>query len=128
MEREGNTLKGRKGDENKNPYKGLNIAFYVLIIISGLVNMILLIVEKKYIKDFSYELWKKSLIVKFIITILITPALEGLIALGVKEEDKVNSIAIPIRFTVMLIIFFGSSFLRYHREYFMKTELESYIK
>lgn len=115
-------------DPEKGKLNALMITFYVLIIISGLVNMILLIVEKKFTKDKNYEIWKKSLIVKFIITIFITPALEGLISLGVKDEDKVNSIATPIKFSVMLIFVLGSSFLRYFRETFMKTEHESYIK
>jgi hypothetical protein len=114
---------------NKGTYSSLSVTFWVLIIISGLVNMILFIIEKKFVRDFYYEVWKKSLIVKFIITIFLTPALEGLISLGIKNDDeKVSQIAVPIRFTIMLILFLGSSFLRYFREYYMKSESENYIK
>lgn len=103
-------------------YSSLSITFYIFIILSGLVNMILFIVETKYIRDFHYEIWKKSLIVKFIITIFITPALEAILSLGVKDEAKISGIANPIKFTVMLIFILGSSYLRYYREYYMKKE------
>lgn len=115
-------------DPDRSTYIVLSITFSVLIIISGLVNMILLIVEKKFIKDMHYEVWKKSLITKFILTIFLTPALEGLISLGIDNKDNVDYIAIRIRFSIMLIFVLGSSFLRYYRETFMKSELESYIQ
>ncbi len=101
---------------DENLYFYLMLAFYVLIIISGIANMVLLIIENKYIKDFNYELWKKSLVVKFLLTIFMTPALEGLIALGIDDRDRVNRIADPIKFSIMLVFVLGSSFLRYFRE------------
>jgi hypothetical protein len=115
-------------DPYSSTFSALSITFYVLIMISGVANMILLILEKKFIKDFHLGVWKKSIILKFILTIFITPALEGLISLGVSEENKITSIAIPIRFSIMLIILLGSSFLRYYREYFIKSEYDSYLK
>lgn len=116
-------------DTYKGVNQGLNIFFYVLIIISGLVNMILLVIEKKFIKDFQYEIWKKSLIVKFILTLFITPLLEFLISISVNEQDKIDSIALPIKFTLMLIFTLASPFLRFYREYYLTPgPPESYIK
>ena len=115
-------------DPKKGTESGLNHLFYTMIIISGLTNMLLLIYEKKYIKDFQYELWKKSLIIKTIVTILISPLLEVIISLSVKEEDQISSVAGPIRFSVMLLMTMGSPFLRFYREYFMTAPQDSYIK
>jgi hypothetical protein len=114
-------------DPNRGVHLGLNILFYVLIIISGLVNMILLVIEKKFTKDFHYELWKKSLIVKFILTLFVTPILEALISISVKDQDRIDSIALPIKFTLMFIFTLASPFLRFYREYYL-TSGESYIK
>ena len=115
-------------DNKKGIYLSLNILFYILIIISGLVNMILLIIEKKFTKDFYYEVWKKSLIVKFFLSLFVTPLLEALISIGIKENDEVNRIAIPIKFSLMLIFTLWSNFLRYFREYYMTSTVEGYIQ
>ncbi len=69
--------------------------------------MILLMFEKMYERNVYYELWKKSLIAKFFISIFMTPALEGLIALGETDQDKVDSIALPIRFCILLVFILG---------------------
>jgi hypothetical protein len=65
---------------------------------------------------------------KFFITIFLTPMLEALISLGVDEQEKIDSIAIPIRFSFMLILTLASPFLRFYGEYYMKPKLEGYIK
>jgi len=112
----------------RNTHLALDILFYVLIIVSGLVNMVLLIIEKKFNRDFYYEVWKKSLIVKFILTIFLTPLLEALISIGEKDKEKIDSIALPIKFSFMLVFTLYSCFLRFFREYYMTTPQESYIK
>jgi hypothetical protein len=117
-----------KEDSLRKTYVGLTITFSVLLIISGLINMILLLIEKKFAKDSNYNFWKKSLIAKFLITILLTPILERLISIGVTEENQIESIALPVRFAIMLILTLFSPFLRFFREYYMKTETELYIK
>jgi hypothetical protein len=103
-----------------NPLRGsldsLNIAMWILIILSGVANMLLLIFEKKYEKDSSYQIWKKSLIVKFLLSIFITPMLEALISLGINDKDKIDNYAIPIRFSILVIFAIGSPYLRYYRE------------
>ena len=112
-------------DKIKGKTESLNNLFYVVAIVSGLVNMILLIIEKKFHKDFNYGVWKKSLIMKFLLTLLITPLLDSLISMGVQGADKVDSITIPIKFTIMLLFTLGSPFLRYYRENYMTSTTES---
>lgn len=105
----------------RSSYNGFIIALWVLVIISGLANMLLLIFEKKFEKNIYYEVWKKGLIIKFFVSIFMTPALEGLITLGETDQDKVDSIALPIRFTILLVFILFSSFIRYYREYNMTS-------
>jgi putative copper export protein len=102
---------------------GLIIVLWVLVILSGLANMLLLIFEKKFERNIYYEVWKKTLIVKFFISIFMTPALEALISIGENDKDKVDSIALPIRFTILLVFILGSSFIRYYREYYMTSTI-----
>ena len=102
-------------DKIKGKTESLNTLFYVVAIVSGLVNMILLIIEKKFEKDFNYGVWKKSLIVKFFLTLLITPLLDWLISIGVQGADKIELVAIPIKFAIMFLFTLGSPFLRYYR-------------
>jgi putative copper export protein len=109
----------------RSSYNGFIIALWVLVILSGLANMLLLIFEKKFERNIHYEIWKKSLIAKFLISIFLTPALEALIALGELDQDKVDSIALPIRFTILLLFILGSSFLRYYREYYMTSTIDN---
>src|SRR5690349_10049142 len=78
----------------------LNISMWISVIISGLASMILLVIEKRYEKDFNFQIWKKALVFKFILSILVSPLLEVLIGLVVKENEKVDDYAIPIRFSV----------------------------
>lgn len=118
---------------NKDEYliskqKTLNILFFVIVMISGLVNMILLVKEKKYEKDTPYNIWKISLMIKFFLTLLITPILESLISIGVQTQTEIDSYAVPIKFTIMLIFILGSPFLRFYREYYLTSGLDSYIK
>ena len=88
------------------------IASSVILIISGLVNMILLIVEQKYEKTSSYNLWKRLIILKFFLTFSLTPLLEKIFKLvGANEESCPN-----VRLGIMVILFLMSPFLRYYRE------------
>lgn len=115
-------------DPQKGLNMGLNIFFNILIITSGLINMILLIKEKKYVKDFYYELWKKSLIIKFFLSLFVTPILDASISIWISEYDQVNRLAVPIKFSLMLIFTLWSNFVRYFREYYMKPTNEGYIQ
>jgi hypothetical protein len=98
-----------------------------VLILSGLINMILLIVEKKFVKDFHYEVWKKSLIAKFCITILLTPVLEKIVNIFTSDEVKIDDISLKIRFPFMFLLFLASPFLRYYREHYLTREKEQSI-
>ena len=55
----------RNFTQNENKYKVLYAITGVTLMVSGLINMIILIKENKYVKNFSYSLWKNLLIAKF---------------------------------------------------------------
>lgn len=107
---------------------GANLAattsFMVVLILSGLTNMILLIFEKKFEKNTQYEIWKKTLIAKLFITIFLTPLLEKIVNIFTSDEAKIDDISLKIRFPLMFLLFLISPFLRYFREHYMVTEKE----
>lgn len=86
--------------------------------------MILLVWEKKFIKNTNYQFWKYSIIAKFFITILfLTPILDALIGSSQKESKNTSNI---IKFIVGLLLTLYSPFLRFYREYYLKSEPENY--
>lgn len=105
-------------DKQNKIYFSLTDAFYILIILSGLINMIILVVEKRFVKDSNYNLWKYLLIFKTFVAIFITPILDYFIEL---TTDKASSfiVALKIRFTSLLILTFISPFLRLFKEYYL---------
>jgi len=96
-----------------------------ILLISGFINMIILIKENKYLKNFAYTLWKYILIIKFVFTIAITPLLEKILPLNMVATNlEINTNIKPlmyfkIRLTMILIIFLLSPFTRYLREGYM---------
>lgn len=100
-------------------YFGLTCTCYILIIVSGLINMILLVDEKKYIKDNNHSLWKYLLIAKTFTTILLSPILDFFIGLSTKNENYSFQIALITRFICLLLLTLLSPFLRFFREYYM---------
>ena len=107
-------------------FTGANLAaftsFIVILILSGLTNMILLIKEKKFEKNTQYEIWKKTLIVKFVITVFLTPLLEKIVNIFTSDESKIVDISLKIRFPLMFLLFLVSPFLRYYREHYLSRE------
>jgi len=108
-------------------YFGLTVAFYVLIILSGLINMIILVIEKKFVKDRNYNLWKYLLVIKTFVTIFLTPILDYFIELTTDEESAFT-IALKIRFSFLLILTLISPFLRFLREYYLLSGDKGEIK
>lgn len=86
-----------------------HVIFSVILMISGLINMIILVKENKYVKNVSYEVWKKLLIFKLILTLALTPVLE--LILGGNTETNFKT-----RFYIVTLAFLISPFLRYFRE------------
>jgi hypothetical protein len=95
----------------KKPFSVLHIISSIILIISGLVNMIILVVENKYAKTSQYDFWKKLLIFKFLATLSITPLLD----LAVSDKDT----CFKIRTGVVFGLFIISPFIRYFREGFL---------
>ena len=98
---------------------------------SGLVNMILLIKENMYLKDKCYQIWKRLLILKFIMTLSLTPLLEKIFPIklfvdisadSTKNNSDISNFYFNFRFYVVLVIFLLSPFLRYFREYKLKPQ------
>jgi putative copper export protein len=98
----------------KKPFTSLSIIAGIVLMLSGLVNMIILVIENKYNKNSAYEFWKKSLIAKFFLTLSLTPLLDLVIA------DK--SICFNVRVAIVVALFSISPFLRYFRENFLKSQ------
>lgn len=86
----------------------LEIALDVILIISGLVNMIMFKSKENF--PSGAKLWRYILIGKFFITIfLLTPFLTSVSSISRKSLNA-------IQFYVMLIFFIVSAFMRFYRE------------
>jgi hypothetical protein len=113
---------------DRSNYVLLHISSSVLLMISGLVNMIILIYENKYAKNTSYTIWKYLLIFKFFMSLVLTPLLEKILPLNYFTEKNVNTLTIEdksriyfkVRVGVTLALFLISPLLRFLREYGMK--------
>ena len=90
-----------------------NITSSLVLIISGFINMLLLIFENRYEKTSSYQLWKNLLITKFFLSFLLTPLLEKSLKVVGMNESKASD----IRLFLMGVLFLISPFLRFYREY-----------
>jgi putative copper export protein len=113
-------------NEQRKLFKWINIIMGIVLILSGLISMIILIVDNKFMKTFSYEVWKKLLILKFFLTLSLTPLLERFIPLIYQTKSETESeLVFKIRFFIILLLFFLSPFLRYYREsYLIKTRIK----
>jgi hypothetical protein len=102
-----------------------------VLFISGIINMIILIKENKYVKNLAYAFWKYILISKVILTIAMTPLLEkivpsNMIATNLELESKTKPIMyLKIRLGLLLFIFLSSPFARFFREYYMKKSTDA---
>jgi hypothetical protein len=106
---------------NKKEYLIFHICSSIMLIISGLINMIILVKENKYIKNLSYKIWKNLLIGKFILSIFLTPVLDAImtkILVGMNAGDKTMTL-FRTRFALVVVLFVLSPFIRYFREYFL---------
>ena len=106
-----------------------HVSTCIVLLVSGLINMILLAKENKYIKNLSYNIWKKLLIAKFILTLALTPILEKIIPSSlINNNFPVDANAssnnanayFKIRLSIVLGLFLISPFLRFFREYNLK--------
>lgn len=112
----------------RSNYVLLHVASSILLVISGIINMIILVVENKYEKNLAYTAWKNILIAKFFLSLVLTPILEKFLPLKYFTDKNVSSLLIEekasiyfnVRVAVTLGLFLISPFTRYLREYGMK--------
>jgi hypothetical protein len=93
----------------------------VILVVSGLVSMIIQIIENKFIKNFAYEFWKKILIAKFFIAcVALTPLINKIISPTlIPDEVARKSQIFNLQCYVIFGLFLISPFLRFFREYYM---------
>lgn len=111
----------------KNQYKYFHIISSIMLILSGLVNMFILIKENSYVKDVKYKIWSLTLYLKFFLTMTITPLLEKFYPAFLLPENKNDhpSYYLKLRLIIACIAFLLSPFLRYLRENFL-TQRQSF--
>jgi hypothetical protein len=120
---------------DKKSYTIFHVASCITLMISGLINMIILVKTNNYIKNLAYAVWKNILIGKFILTLALTPILEKIVPSGAftqnpnvaSDNTKNGNIYFKIRLTVVIMLFLFSPFLRYYRESFLKAEIKNDI-
>lgn len=106
-------------EDIKHNYTKLHKYAGVIVIISGLVNMALLVAESKFKKDFHFNIWKGILWAKLFATLSMTPLLEKVFAESLNKETNCQQ----IRVLFLSLAFLSSPFLRYYREKFLtKTQ------
>lgn len=115
---------GKRFPELKGIALALNISSSLILIISGLINMILFIIEKRFEKNSNYLLWKNLLILKFFLSLLLTPLLDKSCNIVGLDSELVPK----IRFALMTFMFLISPFLRFFREYYLVPTKQSNVK
>jgi hypothetical protein len=105
--------------DNRKEYVTMHIISSVVLMVSGLINMIILVKENNYVKNTYYQVWKKLLIWKFMLTFAITPLLERFI--------KDQALCFKIRVYVVCGLLLISPFLRYFREYCLNPQKKTVI-
>lgn len=105
----------------KQAYTKLHIVSSIILIFSGLINMILLVLESKFKKDIHYKVWKQILILKFFASIAMTPVLDKILPASIDKEITGQQ----IRLVLVTGSFLISPFLRYYREKFLTKTLNN---
>lgn len=96
--------------KNEKSYKITMMLSGIVLIASGLINMIILIAENKYTKNKDYQIWKNLLIFKFFASLSLTPLMEKVFPFMTKDQ------LLQARVFILIPLFFLSPFLRYFRE------------
>jgi len=104
-----------------------NILLGIAFLLSGLINMIILINENKFLKDKNFKIWKYILYLKFISFIFLTPVFDKFI-LPLLYNNSENTFKLKIKYK---LVFFGiglllSPFARFYREKYLKKENKNF--
>ena len=106
--------------------KRTNIIIGVLLILTGLINMIILLKEKNYVRDSAYYLWRRTFEVMFCISLVIfTPLFDMLCGkFGVDDRE----VLFKWKLIMMTVIFLLSPALRFYRETYMSVKVDSLLE
>jgi len=96
--------------KDEKSYKITMMLSGIILIASGLINMIILIVDNNYTKNKDYKTWKNLLIFKFFASLGLTPILDKVFPFLTKEQ------LLHARVCILISLFVISPFLRYFRE------------
>lgn len=100
--------------------KANHILLGLAFLLSGLINMIILIVDNKYKKDKNTTIWKYLLFIKIGLFLFLTPLFDKFLGplIGITEQSTHNS----IKLTLILLGILVSCFTKNFREtYLIKT-------
>jgi len=96
--------------KDEKAYKTTMMVSGIILIVAGLINMIILIVDNKYTKNREYKIWKNLLIFKFFASLSLTPLIDKIFPFLTKEQ------ILQTRIYFLIPLFLLSPFLRYYRE------------
>ena len=99
-----------------------NISMGIILVISGFINMLVLLKEKNYVKNTAYKVWRRTFEVMFCVSLVCFTPLFDIILKKLGNENKEQILKWKI--FIMAIIFVLSPFLRFYREYNMKEVIE----
>ena len=106
----------------------VNLLFVIFLIVAGLVNYFILIQTNKYVKNFHYEIWKILIIVKMILSLLLSEITEKILSLILIKEKShmINELSLSFKAYLVLTLTLLSVFLRYYRESFLVLDNKNY--
>lgn len=107
---------------SKSVSSGFHALLGIILLASGLINMIILIIENKFKKDSNMSVWKYLLYAKVGLFLLLTPLYDKFIApfFGINSEVDLIKAKL-IFFTLALLL---SPFTRFFREKYLIKQVE----
>ena len=91
----------------------------ILVFITGIANIVLIKKKSKLQKEEDYIQWRKALELKFLVSLLLTPAINPLvnvIASGDAEVEERLALRAKIQFWLVLFILVYSACVKIYRE------------
>ncbi len=116
-----NHSKGNKFNRHFIP-QGYHVLLGIFFLISGFVNMIILLKENKYKRDFHLTLWKYLLYTKTCLFILLTPLFDNVIfpmVYSSQDNEYSSHLKAKMKLVIFLVGLLVSPFTRYYRETFL---------
>jgi len=97
-----------------------NMFMGIILVVSGLINMIILLKEKPYIRNFEYYVWRRSFEAMFLAAIFcLTPLFDFVLhRLGVEDKNVINK----YKLIIVCFMFAVSPGLRFYRENYLQVK------